>query len=409
MAITSTASGHLPASTQHVEAPFNRQNSTESHEEEQYEAPLDQTEITRIQDDGEEKHRLELQQTKSSLAERLPLGKEILFISFVCLAQFMTQAALGQTVAILHVIGDQFGITNPGTLSWLIAGYSLTVSTFILLSGRFGDVFGYKKMFVIGFAWFALWSMIAGLAVYSNHVLFIFARVLQGIGPSVCLPNGLALFGASYAPGPRKNLAFALFGAMAPVGSIVGSAFAGIFALGFWPWTFWSFAITAAVITVGSIFVIPSPPRKTIPARTVRGLIEQLDLLGGIMGVTALVLFNFAWNMAGVTGWSKGYNIATLILGIIFALVFFWIELRVATEPLIPFQVFHADVSFVCACIACGWACFGIWFYYIWQFMEISKRASPLHAVAWICPVAIAGAVASVITGKLLGILRPAW
>jgi len=154
--------------------------------DEQSEAHLPQSEPAQSEDDNEDREQLELQQTKTALAEQLPLGKEILFISFVCLAQFMTQAALGETVAILHVIGAQFGITNPGTLSWLIAGYSLTVSTFILLSGRMGDVFGYKKMFIIGFTWFTIWSMIAGLAVYSNQVLFIFARVFQGLFLSLC-------------------------------------------------------------------------------------------------------------------------------------------------------------------------------------------------------------------------------
>lgn len=141
-----------------------------------------------------------------SIAEQLPLSREILFVSVVVLAQFTTQAGLGQTLSILHIIGHDFGITSPAELSWLIAGYSLTVGSFILISGRMGDVFGWKRMFVIGFAWFSVWSIVAGLAVYSNHVLFIFARVLQGIGPAITLPNGLALLGSTYNPGPRKDM-----------------------------------------------------------------------------------------------------------------------------------------------------------------------------------------------------------
>lgn len=141
-----------------------------------------------------------------SIAERLPLSHEVLFVAVVILAQFTTQVGLGQTLSILHIIGDEFGITHPAELAWLIAGYSLTVGSFILISGRFGDIFGWKRMFVIGFAWFSLWSTVAGLAVFSNHVLFIFARVLQGIGPAITLPNGLALLGSMYNPGPRKDM-----------------------------------------------------------------------------------------------------------------------------------------------------------------------------------------------------------
>lgn len=122
---------------------------------------------------------LGLQKTKS-IAEKLSPFREFLFISLICCAQLTTQAGLSQCLAILHVIGESFNITDPGDLSWLIAAYSLTVGTFILVAGRFGDLFGYKPMIAIGFAWFALWSLVAGVSVYSNAVLFNFARALQG-------------------------------------------------------------------------------------------------------------------------------------------------------------------------------------------------------------------------------------
>lgn len=181
--------------------------------------------------DGHELEKFDTLRSTKSIAETLSLPHETLFVAIVCLAQFTTQASLGQTLSIIHIIGDSFNITNQGDLSWLIAGYSLTVGTFILLSGRLGDMFGYKRMLIIGFAWFSVWSMVAGLAVYSNHVLFVFARVFSGIGPAITLPNGVALLGATYAPGHRKAMVFALFGACAPGGSMVGAAFAGLFAL----------------------------------------------------------------------------------------------------------------------------------------------------------------------------------
>ena len=363
--------------------------------------------------DGEDVNPADLTKSISnmSIAETLPLGREILFVGTICSAQFMTQGGLGQCLDILHVIGDEFGLTNPGELSWLIAAYSLTVGTFILLAGRFGDVYGYKKMLIIGFAWFSLWSMIAGLAVYSNHVLFNFARALQGIGPAICLPNALAVLGSTYGPGPRKAMVFALFGATAPGGAVVGSLFAGLFSqLAWWPWTFWSFSIALAGIAALGSIVIPSPPRKVLKQKkSLRDHLSELDLLGGLCGVTALVLINFAWNQAGVVGWSKAYVYVCLILGILFVPVFFFIEVRVSSAPLIPFKALTSDVAFVLGCVACGWSCFGIWVFYLWQFFEILRKDSPLLAVAHICPVAVTGALASVTTGILLGRLRPAW
>ena len=348
-------------------------------------------------------------ESTKSIAEALPLGKEILFVGVICCAQFTTQVGLGQCLAILHIIGDSYGLSNPGELSWLIAAYSLTVGTFILLAGRLGDVYGYKKMLIIGFSWFSIWSMIAGLAVYSNHVLFDFARVFQGVGPAICLPNSLAVLGATYAPGRRKAMVFAIFGATAPSGAVVGAVFAGIFKRAWWPWTFWSFAIALACIAVVGSYVIPEPPKKFAKALTVREKIAELDLLGGFTGVTALILINFAWNQSGVVTWAKAYVYVCLILGGLFTAAFFFIELRVAKSPLIPFDVLSIDVAFVLGGVACGWSCFGIWVYYIWQFYEQLREASPLLTAVWTIPAAITGAIAAITIGFLLGRLRPAW
>ena len=346
--------------------------------------------------------------TNKSIAETLPLGKEILFVGVICCAQLTTQVGLGQCLSILHIIGNSYGLTNPGELSWLIAAYSLTVGTFILIAGRLGDVYGYKRMLMIGFAWFSLWSMIAGLAVYSNHVLFNFARVFQGIGPAIILPNGLAILGATYAPGRRKAMVFSIFAATAPGGAVLGSAFAGLFSLTWWPWTFWSFAIALACITAVGSYAIPDPPTKLSKPSTIREMVDELDLLGGLFGITALVLINFAWNQAGVVGWAKAYVYVCLIIGFLFVAGFFYIELRIARSPLIPFDALTSDVAFVLGCVACGWGCFGIWAYYFWQLLETLRGVSPLLGSAELSPAAISGAMASVTTGFLLGRLKPA-
>jgi MFS family permease len=348
-----------------------------------------------------------------SIAEQLSFPHEILFVGVICSAQFCTQVGLGQCLSIIHQIGAHFQLSNSGELSWLIAGYSLTAGTFILVSGRLGDIFGYKRLLLIGFAWFALWSLVAGLSWYSNYVLFIFARVLSGIGPAIMLPNSLAILGATYAPGPRKSMVFAIFGATAPGGSIVGALFAGIFNLVWWPWTFFSFAITLAILAVLGMLVIPDPPRKSALLRShdvsARKILWAMDPLGATTGVTALVLFNFAWNQAPIVGWQHPYVYVLLIVGCLFFGAFFYIELNVSSAPLIPFDALNLDVYFVLACIACGWASFGIWVFYIWQLIEVLRGAGPLLATAYLSPVAVSGACAAIMTGFLLERLRPAW
>lgn len=102
------------------------------------------------------------------------------------------------------IIGASFGITDASELSWLTAAYSLIVGTFILIFGRMGNVFGYKRLVVIGLGWYSLWSLVSGLAIYSNQVLFIFSRALADIGSSITLPNALAMSGYAYEPGLKK-------------------------------------------------------------------------------------------------------------------------------------------------------------------------------------------------------------
>lgn len=109
------------------------------------------------------------------LASTLSLPREILLVTVVCCAQITTQAGLCSVLAILRTIAEDFDIHSPGEESWLIAAYSLTVGSFILISGRLGDVFGYKKMMIIGYLWFSLWSLVCGLAAYRGPLMFTVA------------------------------------------------------------------------------------------------------------------------------------------------------------------------------------------------------------------------------------------
>ncbi|KAI1829304.1 hypothetical protein CBS147337_9898 [Penicillium roqueforti] len=355
--------------------------------------------------DIELEHEITQQQTEAAsewAAAKMSLPLEIAFVSVVCLAQFCTQVGLGQTVAILHIIGEDFGVKDPAKLTWQMAGQGLTTGTFILISGRLGDIYGYKRVFLCGVFWFCICNMVSGVAVYSDYVLFIFSRVLQGIGPAVCLPNGLAIFGSSYAPGGRKAMVFAIFAAVSPAGSVIGSLSASLIALAWWPWAYWSFSIVLLISVVVGYFVIPTATRKITPPKGLRSFIACLDVPGAIVGVTSLILFNFAWNQAPIVGWNNAQVIVTHIVSIALIPLFFFIEIRIAQHPLIPFDAIDSNVAFVLASIACGWGSFGIYIFYSWEIWLISRQLPPLLATAWVCPIAAMGAIAAIITVAFL-------
>ena len=306
-------------------------------------------------------------------------------------------------MVLLHKIGESFNISKPPQLAWLVAGYSLTVGTFILFSGRLGDIIGYKTIFIFGLAWFSFWSLVAGLSVYSNYTLAVFSRVLQGIGPALCLPNALAIFGTAYPPGHRKAMVFACFGAVAPTGAIVGGVFASLLSMVWWPWAMWVMAIWLAFLCAVSPLIILSLPRKAAQPASWRAWITALDLPAAVIGVTSLVLFNFAWTQAPIGGWDTPTALVPLILGLLLFGLFICVEVRWSPSPLLPFGALTLDVAFVLAAVVCGWATFGIWTLYLIQILENIRHLSPLLTMGWFSPVVVAGAIAAFITGKLLG------
>lgn len=343
--------------------------------------------------------------SQSSIAPPNTIWKEISFVTVVCMAQFMTQAGLSLSIPPVYLIGSSFGTSVAGELSWYTAAYSLTVGTFILFSGRLGDVYGHRLMFIAGFAWFGLWSLLAGFSVWSGQIFFDCCRAFQGIGPAMALPNALAILGRTYPPGTRKEMVFCLFGATAPSGFVVGGVFASLLAQNvWWPWAYWIMGIVCFIVAVLGILVIPrTPPPKFVDDHSSW---VRLDLLGAITGISALILLNFAWNQAALVDWTNPYTYILLIISFVLLAVFGLIE-RTATCPLLPCSIFTGDLAWVLGCIAAGWSSFGIVVYYFFQFLEVIKGDSPLFAITKYVAAAPSGAVAALVTSFLLGRVSP--
>lgn len=332
-----------------------------------------------------------------------PLPQEIAFVTIICAAELLTQAGLNQSFTPLHIIGDSFGAQNPNELAWYPASYSLTAGTFILAAGRLGDMFGPKRMFLIGFIWFGFWSFVVGLSVYSKQQIFFnVCRGLQGVGSAILLPNALAILGRTYPQGRRKSVVFGLFGATGASGGLMGALFSALFAqLLWWPWAFWALAIVCGVCGAVAYWVLPACP----PLREGGG---RFDYAGAMTGVAGLVLFNVAWNQAPSVGWGTPYVGVLLVLGLLFFTAFVFIEKR-AARPLVPLEALSGHAGFVLGCVALGCASYGIWIYYLWQMWEVLRKLTPLHATAQMVPDTFSGFCASVTTGFLLGRVPPAY
>lgn len=292
----------------------------------------------------------------------LRIGKlhEVMFIGVVVMAQFMCLAGLGQAVAPVQYIAGGLGVTNPGEQAWFTAAYSLTTGTFILIAGRLGDILGHKRLFVFGYLFLGIWSGFAGFSAYvGRQIFFDICRAMQGIGSALLAPNALALLGRAYPPGVKKNLTFALFGAMAPWGFVVGAFFGALFSqTTWWPWTFWSFGAAAFGLSAFALLVVPKQLAKEAQFH---GQLHRpgFDWAGSIAGVSGLVLINVAWNNGALFGWSKPYVYFIMIIGVLCLVAFIWVEAH-AVSPLLPVSAFNGTVTYTIALVGIGWGSFGI-------------------------------------------------
>lgn len=89
---------------------------------------------------------------------------------------------------------------------------------------------GHKRVYIIGWLWYAVWSIITGFTFKSSSVVFTICRAFQGIGPAFLVPNAMALIGVTFPIGKKRNIIFALFGSMGPTGFVAGSIFSSLFA-----------------------------------------------------------------------------------------------------------------------------------------------------------------------------------
>ncbi|CAK7899070.1 aminotriazole resistance protein [[Candida] anglica] len=341
--------------------------------------------------------------------------QEIAVVMVICMAQFLTQGGVTMCLSTMNLILESFAERSntdiePTLKVWFMGSYALTVGTFILISGRIGDIVGLKKVFITGWIWVTVWSLISGLSVFSNSItFFIICRAFQGIGFALLLPCGLGILGFMYAPGSRKNFVFGLVGASGPVGATIGALMAAVIAqLGWWPWEFWALSIASTCFGIISYFTIPHLKIEDDSKQVIESKLKQFDFLGSICGVFGLILLNFCWNQGPVANWSA-YIIVLLILSVLAIVGFFYLEIKVVENPLLPRCVFNYKIGLVLICIALGWGSFGVWQYYYWVIVLNFKHYTPIEGSVAFMPFLVLGCIAAMLCSYVISRTRPSY
>ncbi|MBB4887569.1 MFS transporter [Streptomyces netropsis] len=286
-------------------------------------------------------------------------------------------------------IGEDLDADLP-VLQWTVNGYMLTLASLILLGGALGDRFGRRRVFVIGVVWFALASLLCGLAPDAG--VLIAARALQGIGGALLTPGSLALIQAVFHPDDRAGAVGAwsgLGGVAAAVGPFVG----GYLVDGpGWRWVFLINLPLAAVCVPVALKHVPETRDPTAHGR--------FDVLGAALGALALGAVTYALIAApdkGASPWVIGPAIAGVLLGVAFVHV----EAR-RPDPMLPPGIFSSRMfSAVNAVTVCVYAAFGGFFFLSVLQLQVVVGWSALAAGTALLPTTVLMLLLSARSGRI--------
>ena len=268
---------------------------------------------------------------------------------------------------------------STGNLEWLITAYSLTFGGLLLFGGRTGDLFGKRRMFMIGIAIFAVSSLLGGLA--QNDIWLIITRGLQGAGGAIAAPTALSLIATNFAEGPERNRAMGVYAAMSGAGGAVGLLLGGVLTdLVSWRWIFFVNVPIAALV----LFLAP---RALNESETTSG---RLDVPGALTATGGMLSLVYGVSNSAKHSWSSLGTVVPLALAVVLLVSFGFIETR-AAEPLMPLRIFaNRNRSGAYAMMLClGTAVFSM-FFFLTQFLQNVLGWSPLKTGVGFVPMTAA-------------------
>lgn len=184
--------------------------------------------------------------------------------------------------------------TTLPSLEWVITGYALTFATLLIIGGRLGDVYGHRRVFVIGAGLFGLGSLIASIS-HSVGMLIVGEALIEGIGASLMLPATLAILSGTF-QGRERATAFAAWGATAGVAAASGPVVGG-FLTNFYSWR-WAFRINVIIAPLAILGAMLFMRRSERGERRIR-----VDVPGAALIAIGMFTLVFALSEGAIYGW----------------------------------------------------------------------------------------------------------
>ncbi|MBI2572656.1 MFS transporter [Candidatus Woesearchaeota archaeon] len=286
----------------------------------------------------------------------------------------------------LPSIQTSLGFTSE-SLSWVVNAYMLTFGGFLLLGGKLGDIFGHRRLFLIGIALFTLASLACGSA--QTQGFLIAARAAQGIAGAIVSAVSLSLIMTLFTHPAQRAKAMGIFGFVAAGGGSLGVLLGGVLtgALN-WHWVFLvNLPIGIAVVLLG-LKLLPHIHRDATH--------EHLDVVGAITITSALMLAVYAIVNGNQAGWATVRTLGMLALAVVLFVVFIFVESRVKS-PLMPLSLVKMRNVATSNIVGVLWAAaMFAWFFMCALYLQSILHFTPLQVGLAFLPANIIMAIFSV-------------
>jgi EmrB/QacA subfamily drug resistance transporter len=315
-------------------------------------------------------------------------------LALLAFTQFIVTIDYNIVYVALPDIGSRLGFSAQ-SLQWVVSAYAVALGGLLLFGGRAADRIGPRRMLVTGLVIYAVSSLAGGLAESAG--LLVAARAAQGVGGALLTPATLMLVFTTFAPGPERNRATSVWGAMGSAGLAAGSLLGGVLTSAFgWSWVFFVNVPLALVAAFAATRILP-PDRPL-------GTGRSFDALGAVVATIGSTLLVFGLVSGPAKGWVSLEGLGALVAGVLLLGVFALIEKR-SRDPLVPLGLFRLrglTVSMLAMIVF--QASLGGTYYLLTSYLQTGLDYSPFAAgIAFLPPTLICMLVSMKLNARVLG------
>ena len=316
------------------------------------------------------------------------LAKRWWILAVLGLAQLMVVLDTTVVNIALPTAQRDLGFSNDAR-QWIVTGYSLAFGSLLLLGGKLADLFGRKRVFLIGLVGFAAASAVGGAA--NGFTMLVTARIVQGGFGALLAPAGLALLTTTFEDAKERSKAFGIYGAIAGGGGGLGLLLGGVLTEYLsWRWCMYINLVFAALAVVGGSLWLRNQTEQQRP---------RLDLAGIALVTTGLFSVVYGFSHAESAGWSSPVTIGFLAAAVPLLSAFVAVQARVA-HPVLPLRVVldRYRGGSLLAILMAGASMFGVFLfltYYLQQNLGFSAVRSGLAFLPMVGALMVAAQIGS--------------